>query len=245
MQCCFGLWWCLGSLYSRDREIDREYTCADCTMKILRPRTFVELRVGRHQSVEVVIHVRRRDIPWFNEEEDPTHFLQLLSILQTSILPRMFADEIEENCYARLQKQDSSFVRPPKSLGLGGRVQEDPKSMPNAPPRKRGKGLFSKARQAEIKRLQLEALRMEKKNEKDVYYATHPSMTVTYRLEVLPQPNATLLFDDDESNHLLALKKLQRRILLWCYPPPCDAEPEDTAEEGFHRPELIPLSTYL
>jgi hypothetical protein len=224
-------------------------------MKMLRPRTFLELRVGRHQAVEIVVHIRRRDIPWFNDPpsspDNDTHFAILLHLLQTSILPRMFADEIEENHYSILQKQApfASILRPPQSLGLGGRVAADPKPMPilrnNVPARRNGRGV-SKARQAEMKRMQLEALRMQKKNEKDVYYASHRDMVLTYRLEVMPESGATLIFDQDR---LCTLKKLQRRILLWCYPPSCkddDVTHSSTIyEEGFHRPELIPLSTYL
>jgi hypothetical protein len=291
------------------------------TMKIVRPRTCTEVRVGDNQSVEVLIHIRRKDISWFNSNpsthanatelctENNHHnnrrdsnntnneiasnmFAQLLDIIEKSILPRMFADEIESNYYKALQQQQigRDTLRLPPELGWGGipineamksiSTQKFGPSILNVKKKvnQRRRNVLSKVQQAEMKRLQLEAIRMQKKNEKDVFYATNlkQTMYVMYRLEVIQNNNATLIFrndgDDDSDNNnnnscnppsLLALKKLQRRILVWCYPRNNEMDKDrnknntlcagsamipnsnDMHDEGFFRPELIPISTFF
>jgi hypothetical protein len=236
-------------------------------MRIIGPRTYVELRVGAFQSVEIVMHVRRVDISWFNGTTSRTKsvdcdaiettsatgsdemiFTQLLDIIQTSILPRMFADEIEKNYYNCIGQA------PPPDLGPGGIPAHAPKSIPGDTTKKSynpKRQRISKIKLAEIKRLEHEAARQQQQDEKDTYYATNSENTiqVAYRMEALPKyGHATLLFQQQQQQHstnLMSLKKLQRRILLWCYPID-----ESDNLNGFdvartYNDEMIPVSTCL
>jgi hypothetical protein len=205
------------------------------TMKVIGPRTFIELRVGDFQSVEVVIHVRRADISWFNgtishekvvcgtigKTDAQTIFTQVLDLIQTSILPRMFADEIEKNYYACIGKS------PQPDLGPGGIPVIVPKSIASDTAKKTynsKRQRISKIKQAEMKRLEQEAARQQRQDEKDIYYATNVDNTVqvAYRMEALSKfGHATLVFQRQEQSQiakLVSFKKLQRRILIWCYP---------------------------
>jgi hypothetical protein len=231
-------------------------------MKIVKPRTFVELRVGDFQSVEVVIHIRRADIRWFNgaithgkvdgetigttEGRTTGIFTQLVNIIQTSILPRMFADEIEKNHYACVEKV------PPPDLGPGGIPIIAPKPITVDTSKKsynHKRQRISKVKQAEMKRLEQEAARQQRQDEKDIYFATNMDNTVqvAYRMEALPKfGHATLVFQHHEeqyqSTSLVSLKKLQRRILVWCYPVG-----ERDHQNGFdvactYNHDMIPIS---
>jgi hypothetical protein len=254
-------------------------------MKVVGPRTFLELRVGENQSIEVVIHVRRADIPWFNgaakmmtttattssnrsvvdseqNKETKTNgiFLQLLNIIQTSILPRMFADEIEKNYYSYIGQV------PPPDLGPGGIPIITPivtSNNGNTTTTSGGGGgitgkkssyntkrqRISKRKLDEIKRLEQEEARKQRSNEKDVYYATNGSegtIQVAYRLEALPKyGHATMVYQP--SGNFMALKKIQQRILVWCYPINNDTNHHDEIhnDNGLYRPEMVPISTYV
>jgi hypothetical protein len=204
-------------------------------MKVKGTRTFIEVRVGASQSAEVVLHVRQADIQWFNCDD---HFAELLSLLQTSVLPRMFAEEIEKNDAAhRKQKL-------PPDLGPGGipitvgekNTAAIAASNNNKKPAKRKRGL-SKKKQAELKRQEEQAERDRRKNERDVYYAVSDSLKIVYRLEGTSS-GATLLFGNTKKG-FRQLKRLSKRILLWCYPVDAD----DNLEEGFLRPEIIPIAS--
>jgi hypothetical protein len=62
------------------------------SFKLIGSRTQFELRVGDHHSVDVVLHVRRQDADTMRTNE---RWDDILLLLQMSILPRMFHDEIE------------------------------------------------------------------------------------------------------------------------------------------------------
>lgn len=225
-------------------------------MKISGTRTFLEIRVGASQSVEVVLHVRRADIPWFNTHRasgDRTTantsgggiFADLLDLLQSSVLPRMFDDEIAKNDAAH------RGTKLPPELGPGGipvTVGEKNRTTTTIsckPKPKKKRQRISKAKQDELKRLEQQAERQRCKDEKDVHYATASKMLqIAYRLEAIHASggsSATLLFRPhrDRQSQLLELKKLSKRILLWCYPLDSDGIPTD---EGFLRPELLPMA---
>lgn len=228
-------------------------------MKIIGPRTFVELRVGAFQSVEVVIHIRRADMPWFNgagSEEvvdcDRTKatnnemvFNQLLNIIQASILPRMFSDEIEKNYYTCIGQA------PPPDLGPGGIPTHVPKSIASDTTKKSynpKRQRISKVKLAEMKRLEQEAARQQRQAEKDIYYATNleNTMQVAYRMEAVPKyGHATLLFQQEQpTTSLVSLKKLQRRILLWCYPVNESDNQNSLNVARTYNHEMVPVSTY-
>ena len=227
------------------------------TMKITGTRTYFEVRVGRFQSAEVLLHLRRSDVPWFQQNGEVLQ-PELLRLLQSSVLPRLFADEIEQNHAA------ICHTKPPPNLGPGGvpitigekNTQKKKAAATKATTannntindNKRKRGL-SKKKQAELKRQQEEAAREQRKNEKDIYYATGETIRIAYRLEPASASGATLLFrndddgDGDESSKkhagFRALKKLSKRILVWCYP----ANAEQPVSEGFLRPEVLPIAS--
>ena len=225
-------------------------------MKIIGPRTFVELRVGAFQSVEVVIHIRRCDIPWFNgtrsrkvvdyDEVETTDngmiFNQLLKIIQTSILTRMFADEIEKNHYT------FTGQLPPPDLGPGGIPMQVPKSIAHDTTKKSynpKRQRISKVKLAEMKRIEQEKARQQRQDEKDIYYATDSENTiqVAYRMEALPKyGHATLLFQ--HTTNLVALKKLQRRIFLWCYPINASVNHHSLDVASTYNHEMVPVATH-
>ena len=65
-------------------------------MKIVGTRTFLEVRVGRHQSVEILLHLRRCDVTWFRTNWNVLQ-TEFFDLLQSSVLPRLFATEMEIN----------------------------------------------------------------------------------------------------------------------------------------------------
>jgi len=169
-------------------------------MKITGTRTYFEVRVGRYQSAEVLLHLRRSDVPWFQENGEVLQ-PELLRLLQSSVLPRLFANEIEQNHAA------ICHTKPPPNLGPGGvpitigekNTQKKKASAAKATTtnnnnindNKRKRGL-SKKKQAELKRQQEEAAREQRKNEKDIYYAMGETIRIAYRLEPA-SAGATLL----------------------------------------------------
>lgn len=217
-------------------------------MKITGTRTFLELRVGVRQSVEVVLHVRRADIVWFNSHSQEL-FPEVLDVLQVSILPRLLASEIEQAHYRSSSSSSKRKVPPnlgPGGIPTGGGSSERPKSQNNTKkPAAARKLRMSKVKHAELKRQEMEAERLRRQSEKDVYYATTETIQVTYRLEAIAaaaagHSSATLLFGTTNKN-FYELQKLSQRILLWCYP--IQDERIVPTDEGFCRPELVPMAS--
>lgn len=227
-------------------------------MKIAGTRTFLEVRVGAAlQSAEVVLHVRRADISWFNNDSkgnDYVVFQELLELLQASVLPRMFADEIEANNNAKTRHANQPL---PPELGPGGiPVTVGEKNSAAAAKKKNAAAphgaakrqrVMSKAKQAALKRLAQEAERQRRSNEKDVYYAASAHIQIAYRLEDISSSrssSATLLFGREANGSCCQLKKLSKRILLWCYPISLDNDKGIVpTDEGFARPEFIPMAS--
>lgn len=238
-------------------------------MKIVGTRTYLEVRVGRHQSVEVLLHLRRSDVAWFQQNAD---FLrtELLDLLQSSVLPRLFADEMEQNNAALTKTKLPPKLGPggiPMTVGEKNKTTTTTASTANSSSNNKRKRGLSKKKQAELKRQREEEERERRKNEKDIYYATGGTIRVAYRTEAVSSAGATLLFqeaeeqNDDDKNtdgeeatskkkkqkkakqqddvRFRALKKLSKRLIIWCYP----ANAELPASEGFWRPEIIPMAT--
>jgi hypothetical protein len=241
-------------------------------MKISGARTFLELRVGDRQSVEVVLHVRRGDITWFNENGI---FAEILALLQSSIVPRKFAHEIETNHYRyESQQRRGRIKQPPEHIGPGGialcvgtstLAKQPDKPLPANGKRRRGP---SKTKAAPKKRPERPVENRTQRTERDVLYAASAAVQVVYKLEeIAPHTSSTLVIGhppdetkDASQLNCLALQKLSRRIVLWCYPREffetitsgnggtneevADEDENDPAiAEGFVRPEFIPLAS--
>ena len=230
-------------------------------MNIVGPRTYMEVRVGRYQSAEILLHLRRADVSWFRHNLDVLR-AELLDLLQTSVLPRLLAHEVE------LHHAVITQTPLPPNLGPGGipmtvgeknnnkqktGKEDNNNSSNNINSNKRKRGV-SKKKQAELKRQREEEERERRNNEKDIYYATGDTIRIVYRTEPIGSCGATLVFQQglDEKEvppsdagkkqagvRLRALKKLSKRILVWCYP----ANAELPASEGFWRPEVIPVAS--
>jgi hypothetical protein len=88
-------------------------------MKLTGTRVFLEVRVGPLHSVEVVLHVRATDRPWFESLSSTNASgplpVSLMDSLENSILPRWFTDEIVQDMSKYLQRK-----APPPVLGPGG-----------------------------------------------------------------------------------------------------------------------------
>jgi hypothetical protein len=241
-------------------------------MKISRTRTSLEVRVGDRQSVEVVLHVRRGDIKWFNENGI---FAEVLTVLQISIVPRKFAHEIETNHYRYESQQSRGRIKhPPEHIGPGGialcvgtSTLANQQVKPANGKRRRGP---SKTKAAPKKRpehsISVEA--RTQRTEREVLYAASATVQIVYKLEeIAPHTSSTLVIghppDGTKSaRHLncLALQKLSRRIVLWCYPREFfetitsfnggtsgevadEDENDNEIAEGFVRPDFIPLAS--
>lgn len=221
-------------------------------LSITGTRTFVQLRVGYHQSVEVLLYLRRTDVVWFRQNQD--YLLpEFLQLLETSVISRMFTDEVERNHAAYTQTQL------PPTLAAGGipitiGVKNNKSSSAAAsatsnseitkksnPRRKRGRGTNQSKRTMELKRQhEAQVAREQRQNSKEVYYAKTDTIRIVYRLEDAGTAEILVFEKNEDSATLLRpLKKLSKRIVLWCYP----SNVEQPVNEGFVRPELIPMSS--
>jgi hypothetical protein len=239
-------------------------------MKVTRTRTFLPLKVGDSQLVEVLLHMRTHDMAWFNNNDNNNNeslFAELLHLIQEQILPRMFADELDE-------ENHHGHRRPPPLVGPGGLVIEhQPKKMDccwnNNKKRKqqRNQRLTKKAL-AEQQRMQEKADMDNQKRKRDVYYAFGKEVQLAYRLQQdTSRPAETLLLGSSaytttskngsaaphgeassERATFRPLKRLSKRILVWCYPLVDDGDDRQSATDpdppngGFPRPEFIPIS---
>lgn len=202
-------------------------------------RTHIEVRVGKFHSAEVALHLRRCDLQWFNRGNgDGGSFMpQVLQLLQASVIPRMFSDEIE---ISHAKKTRSKI--PPK-LGPGGiPIEEEEQQQPNARQTRKKRGRLTKKQLAEIEKQQQEA---EGRKHKDVFYAFGSEIQFAYRLEERKtKPSATLVRRSGASSKgsFMELIKLSKRIYLWCYPYDPSKPMEGDREGGFPRPELVSMS---
>jgi hypothetical protein len=226
-------------------------------MKLTGTRVFLEVRVGPLHSVEVVLHVRASDRAWF-ESLSSTNVsgplpVSLMDLLENSILPRWFTDEIVQDMSKHLQRKV-----PPPVLGPGGiqvvtgeanvlaqqkKQQQEKQQQGKKGKRRRG---GAKAAAAAAAAAAAEQQRIADAKKKDVYYAFSETMQIAYRLQEIATKHQsiqpTLVFTDKIK--MQALIKLPRRILLWCSPPErTSINKESDKSGGFYRPEFIPMAS--
>jgi hypothetical protein len=185
-------------------------------------RTFLELKVGRTHTVDVLLHVRRTDVTWFHSSVD--HRKELLKLLSQQIVPKEFEQEID--CYHELRNR---LHRPPPTK-IGEKNQK-------------GKG-GKAGRNRKV-------TQPEPKPKRDVCHVFGDNLRVTYRVEELnANESATLIFppkkteSSKDASYFRQLPKLSKRIILWCYPinknNPTEPAPEGG---GFPRPEMMPITS--
>jgi hypothetical protein len=228
-------------------------------MKLTGTRVFLEVRVGPLHSVEVVLHVRSCDRPWFESLSSTNASgplpVSLMDLLETSILPRWFTDEIVQDMSKHLQRK-----APPPVLGPGGvqvvtgeanvlAQQKKQQQQANGKKGKRRRGGAKAAAAAAAAAAEQQRIADAKK--KDVYYAFSETMQIAYRLQEIATKHQsiqpTLVFSNKIK--MQSLIKLPRRILLWCSPPSSERtnstnnEEESDKSGGFYRPEFIPMAS--
>lgn len=203
-------------------------------MKVVHPRTFLEIKVGHQQCVEIILNLRRSDIPWFNDSTEQDRFDELLKLLESKVLPRMFQDEVEEKA-AELNNEQLPPLLGPMGIPIAEKNE-------NAKKRQR----FNRKEAAlELQRQEEEEKKRQKK-EKDIHHAFGENMRLTYRCQNIKETRTeTLVFSNDTTEHnLVPLHKLSKRLLIWCYPrdPQSDPTAPDPPGGGFGRSELIPIA---
>jgi hypothetical protein len=230
-------------------------------MKLTGTRVFLEVRVGPLHSVEVVLHVRACDRPWFESLSSTNTSgplpISLKDLLETSILPRWFTDEIVQDMSKHLQRK-----APPPVLGPGGiqvvtgeanvlaqQKKQQQQQQANGKKGKRRRGGAKAAAAAAAAAAEQQRIADAKK--KDTYYAFNSTMQIAYRLQEIATKHQsvqpTLVFTNKIK--MQALIKLPRRILLWCSPPSSERtnsasnEEESDKSGGFYRPEFIPMAS--
>lgn len=236
-------------------------------------RTYLEVRVGKVCSAEVILHLRKADVSWFHYDYDcdekdmdndndkewgdgalsmtkQTRLPDVLQLLQESVIPRMFADEVE----AMHTSQSRSRKKvPPGPLGPGGIPlpsieTHNNSSNSNKPLRKKRR--LTKKQKAELAKHEQEQL--TRKKEKDLYYAFGSNLQLAYRLEE-PETKPTITLcqtmstsrshDEASSSRYIQVKKLSKRIAVWCSPyDPTSNTVDEIEEDPLGRPEFIPMA---
>ena len=133
-------------------------------MKLTRPRTTVDLRVGDSAIISVVLLVQQQDLTWFNQNHDTNNttddndndldkpvadpisnnqsskWSEVCQILQEQVLPRVLQDSIEDAHFQDPNSTlvDSSLPRPPSTIVQGGiALGQDPKQRSQQPLKKK------------------------------------------------------------------------------------------------------------
>lgn len=233
-----------------------------------RPRSQIDVRVGRSHVVETLIHLRREDYLWYleNEEEINEEFLQLL---QESIIPRMFDAELEE-----YHNKLSPELMPLPEDPLGSKNTKSlNKAIANQTNKRKGRKKKIPLSEIQQQKAELKEQRTQEKLTKDISYAFGSTIQMAYRLQALysktqAYDQRTLLFPESSDNRLSEGKgsfkakkgeqseketdqllfscpiKLPQRILIWISKiDPNDRNSPDPKGVGFYRPELIPISS--
>lgn len=225
-------------------------------MKLTGTRVFLEIRVGPLHSVEVVLHVRATDRAWFESLSSSMAGplpASLMDLLEKSVIPRWFTDEIVQDMSKHLQRKV-----PPPVLGPGGQqvvageanvlAQQKKQQQQQQAAGKKGKRRRGGAKEAAATAAAAaEQQRIADAKKKDVYYAVSETMEIAYRLQEIATKHQsihpTLVFT--EKIKMQSLIKLPRRFLLWCSPPSSTKSNNEESDKsgGFYRPEFIPMGS--
>ena len=198
-------------------------------MKLTRPRTTVDLRVGDSAIISVVLLVQQQDLTWFNQNDkrddndndlvdepvaDPSSnnqsskWSEVCQILQEQILPRILQDSIED---AHFQDPNSTLVdqslpRPPSTIVQGGiALGHDPKQQ--QPTKKHTKKPRKKLTKKQLKLLEqqerqahADSASATRASQRPFLWAMGPTLQLAYRSERVTESTATLVFHDNNNN---------------------------------------------
>ena len=214
-----------------------------------RPRTALDIRVGSSHVVEVLLHLRRADWTWYRANEKEIED-ELMILLESCILSRMFGDEVE----AYHRRMNPHLFADESQIG-----SKNVKNRPKKSVASKKKGRKAKAAAPQV--VQETATEL-KKQEKEVYFAFGDTLQLAYRKEELPQNDRSLggrtLFcpPDDENTTIITdcvsdanhhaeyqyLPKLSHRLLIWCSKnDPNNPTNQDAENVGFLRQDMIPI----
>mmetsp|Transcript_37601 Transcript_37601/g.81936 ORF Transcript_37601/g.81936 Transcript_37601/m.81936 type:complete len:283 (+) Transcript_37601:235-1083(+) len=187
-------------------------------------RTFLELSVGTTHTVEVLVHLRRSDLSWFNDPNELSdHQTQLFTLIGRRILPKECGDDIETDLAAWRHKRrkigiligekniaESSATASGAAAAAASASGRDKKGK-----KKTGKGRGKKGSKnkkgANAKagtKTTLAALAggnkkkgAKTKRDMDVQYLFADTLQVTYRVEdISTTDSVTLLFNDPDDS---------------------------------------------
>jgi hypothetical protein len=232
-----------------------------------RPRRCLDLRVGESHWLQAVVHLRRIDFQWYKENEDEIT-AELLELLETSIVPRVFGKEIEN-----YHKRNNPGVIPEDETTskVGSKNKSHNNNNNSRGGKKRGAGASgaavskndnrSKKKQAtaatkgKAGRTNIdddEENNNKKKPEKDVYYSFGELIQLAYQSQE-KKSHRTILYkvqetDDDNDNgsrsNFYDHHKLSREVSIWISQADVDQKTNpDPAGVGFYRPEMLPVSS--
>jgi hypothetical protein len=199
-----------------------------------RPRACLEFRVGKSHLVEVLLHLRRADWDWYQSNEQDISE-ELLELMEQSVIPRMFGEEIE-----RYHAKRNPNLFPPEKSTVGSKNKKTKNHHPNtANKRKPRKG--SKTQLP----VQQPVVEEEKKPDKDVYFSFGEILQLAYRRQPLSSNRGRTIFFKEGNTGFHNLPKLPDRLLIWCSKivDPQNKTNPDPAGVGFYRPEMIPIAS--
>jgi len=205
-----------------------------------RPRVCLDLKVGNSHLVEVILHLRRTDWEWYQSNHDEIE-KELLNLVEESVLPRMFGDEIEAH-----HRKYNPQIFPPQEVGA-----KNKNSKSNSKRSRKGPATSTAISKP------IENPSMDEKKPKDIYFAFGRTLQLAYRkqdLQVWNQFGSSLVFFKDtavvdnnnnkkEDAEFHSLPKLSARLLIWCSKiDQQNITNPDLDNVGFFRQEMIPIS---
>jgi hypothetical protein len=213
-----------------------------------RPRSHIDIRVGSH-LLETLMQLRREDYDWYIDNEAVIEH-ELLELLEDSIVPRIFGNEIE-----LYYKELHPHLFPPDQLGATTKGDIGSKNNMNTKGKKSAHSASKKiARKlTAAQKRKLEKQRQEEqgqqKDEKHVYFSFGELIQLGYRREPIASARGffsqhTLLYEREKEGQFKHPPKLSDRLLIWISKvDPQNKTNPDPSGVGFYRPELIPITS--
>lgn len=205
-----------------------------------RPRATLDILVGTSHTVEVLLQLRRSDWDWHQSNEQAIRE-EILELLEQSILPRMFRDEIEQ-----FHMKRNPQIFPSDSLVGIKNSTTGKKQSGKARVKSRNGG--KSATTTAVTKPNADASSDTINVEKDVYFAFGELVQLAYRKQPLPpykRGGRTLFFQGDEAQGGYHDRpKLSHRLLVWCSKlDPENKTNPDPENVDFFRPEMIPIAS--
>jgi hypothetical protein len=222
-----------------------------------RPRTSIDVQVGKFHVLQVLIHIRKRDWKWYQDHaQDITEEFQ--ELLQERVLPRMVGNEIEDF----LRSKYPNVLPPPEEDKVASKNKKGGNKKREIATAGKGKGKKAAAPNATFKNPKKRKGIVDddgsEKAEKDVYFSFGDIIQLSYRRE--PAMSYKTIFFEKKNPHAKAkegsktsaatktpfrdYRRLSHRLLIWISKLDPDQKTNpDLQGIGFYRPEMIPISS--